>query len=144
MCVRCASSNTLAYPLNTFLALRALPPSRHIVRRATDSADADPTSAAAAFSAAQLHVAVSMSRGDWTLTDVHVVTGMDVTTQEACSVPMQDDLVMTSCVPIAVIVGPASTPASRRRAAAGTVDGAATPTDTPSPGTCCRDSYCRL
>jgi hypothetical protein len=60
-----------------------------------------------------LRVTVSMSAGDWSSTAVDVVSGADTTTNEACSASFgsQDShLETTACLPVALVVKPASAP----------------------------------
>ena len=93
-----------------------------------------------------LQVTVSMSGEEWNCTNVHIVAGMDVTTQEACSTAFEGNTIVTSCVPIAVVVAPTSCAASDdggsdsgsssgSRRALGVVSGSASPSSSPSPGT---------
>ena len=108
------------------------------------------SSTVAVSSGTALQVTVSMSGEEWNCTNVHVVAGMDVTTQEACSTAFEGNTIVTSCVPVAVVVTPTSCAASDdddyysgsdsgsssgSRRALGVVSGSASPSGSPSPGT---------
>ena len=63
-------------------------------------------------STGSLRLAVAMATGDWNATHVHVVSGMDVATQEACSAHYDGEgaLVITMCcLPVAIIIKPCDT-----------------------------------
>jgi hypothetical protein len=63
-------------------------------------------------SAGSLRLAVAMATGDWNATNVHVVSGMDVATQEACSAHYDGEgaLVITMCcLPVAIVIKPCDT-----------------------------------